>query len=885
MRKVFHSPKRQALCKKFLPPQKKEEKEILMKNIIAKKRAALQALGNMGSDQQNPQKLSEADKAIISKAQAMQNLSQAVVNEEVLQPAIPKGAALKAQAMASLSQVPVNQEVVQPAMPEGAAKKAEAMASLAQVVASQEVLQPALPQGVVKKAQALASLAQIPAGTVEQGKPGIATEAAIRLAASQDALSKIEPKADTPKSFHEEDQARARVQTALEGLGKNEIKNESVHILKNSLNGGEMAPDMAARFDQPRWQNGCYSLQNMVPLPTGGITKRPGFEKMGYALGQSRLVPFIFSSTEARILEFYPCGSGAGMRVWLPNGYCIATDILIPISSASYLPDICFCQSRDVVWYAHPTCPPGKIMRLKDDQWQQQTLDFQPKVQAPVIQELFGGGDNTQAYYGPFSTYYYVVTAIDPETSQESRPSAAAKIENTKTLSASSWHIAVKFQPVPSVREYRIYRREFNSYGFVGRVSYEENEAIPEVITFLDKAYSPDTEDAPMDYRNHFGKTNCYPSLVFMHQQRLGFAASYAKPLTIWLSPTADFETMGASIPPEDDDAIEVTLAAPQANAILWTVSDAAGLVVGTEGGEWILKSTEGSALTPKDLSFLPQSWHGSQAGLQPVRAGGTILYAQRGGIAVREIGYSYQDDKYISADLSLLARHILRHNPITSWCWQPEPYGIVWCALRDGTIAALTYLREHDVVAWHRHKTAGKVLSLASIPGIDGNWQVWAIVQRNNLTQVERLRSFPQTSPVPADNFLDDQSTYEARCIPCLAEIQTNNGNSALQVKKINAVKFRVINSKPFKVRALGQNNNQQSSYKNNIFNGNAPLNVPARPDASNLATIADWHCPLAAGFREFAQIEIILDGPDPVTILGLSATCEIATEGGGQL
>ena len=43
---------------------------------------------------------------------------------------------------------------------------------------------------------------------------------------------------------------------------------------------------------------------------------------------------------------------------------------------------------------------------------------------------------------------------------------------------------------------------------------------------------------------------------------------------------------MAASVPPKDDDAMEVTLAATQANRIVWLQPDRTSLAFGTEGSE-----------------------------------------------------------------------------------------------------------------------------------------------------------------------------------------------------------------------------------------------------------------------------------------------------------
>ncbi|MCM1237030.1 MAG: hypothetical protein NC489_43700, partial [Ruminococcus flavefaciens] len=56
----------------------------------------------------------------------------------------------------------------------------------------------------------------------------------------------------------------------------------------------------------------------------------------------------------------------------------------------------------------------------------------------------------------------------------------------------------------------------------------------------------------------------------------------------------------------------------------------------------------------------------------------------------------------------------------------------------------------------------------------------------------------------------------------------------------------------------------------------------VPAR--GAGFVSEAVWHCPTGSGYREDARIELIFDGPDPVTVNGLLITCEIADLAGGE-
>lgn len=74
---------------------------------------------------------------------------------------------------------------------------------------------------------------------------------------------------------------------------------------QNVLNGGEISPLLRGRVDQPRYSTGAREMSNFVPMPQGGVTRRPGTRYLGTALGDDgRLVPFVFSATQGRMLEF-----------------------------------------------------------------------------------------------------------------------------------------------------------------------------------------------------------------------------------------------------------------------------------------------------------------------------------------------------------------------------------------------------------------------------------------------------------------------------------------------------------------------------------------------------------------------------------------------------
>ena len=96
----------------------------------------------------------------------------------------------------------------------------------------------------------------------------------------------------------------------------------SVTVMQNNFNGGELSPLMGARTDQARYGNGCSRLRNMVVFPHGPATRRPGFEFLGRCAtdtGRVRLVPFIFNTEQTFVLEF----SHQKMRVWNNGGLVV----------------------------------------------------------------------------------------------------------------------------------------------------------------------------------------------------------------------------------------------------------------------------------------------------------------------------------------------------------------------------------------------------------------------------------------------------------------------------------------------------------------------------------------------------------------------------------
>lgn len=157
----------------------------------------------------------------------------------------------------------------------------------------------------------------------------------------------------------------------------------------NSFNAGELSPYLYAREDVDKYQAGCQELENFVPLPYGGVSRRPSIEYISNTKDNKeiRLFPFTFNVEESFMLEIGNTGtdSTTGYFRFYKNGQ--------PISIAgnggifevghnylsSEINDLKFTQSADVLFIVHPNHPVSTLTRTSaqnDTSWQFSEYDF-----------------------------------------------------------------------------------------------------------------------------------------------------------------------------------------------------------------------------------------------------------------------------------------------------------------------------------------------------------------------------------------------------------------------------------------------------------------------------------------------------------------------------
>lgn len=476
---------------------------------------------------------------------------------------------------------------------------------------------------------------------------------------------------------------------------------------QSSFTAGELSPSLTVRVDLARYGTGCGLLENMLVHPHGGASKRNGLRFLADLGGKARLMPFVFSNSETYVLAW----TEKKLSFFTSQGQVLDSkgrpySIVTPFSYET-AKKLAFVQSADVVYLVCEDFPPYKLSRFSHDSWKLEQVDFSPKVPAPsglsaqlhdvrTEGEISGDGSGRR-------NWLFVVTQIG-ETGEESLPSEPCSVEGPENLRQTCYP-KLTWTKCENATEYRIYQEKNGKYGYIGSSLTESFDA---------KNIAPDMTDCPPDGYQPFGKDN-YPSCVCFYQQRLVFAGTKTKPQTLWFSRTGNFESFTRSSPTKADDAMEITIAGNEVSRIVWLVS-LRTLLVGTGGTEWEVKSS-GGALTASDVSLVPQSYRGSSP-LPALIVGNSVLHVNRTHRELRDLMYDFGTDSYAGSDHAVLARHLFENHSITDWAYQQSPDSIIWCIRDDGVLLGHTYLREHEVFAWHRHQTQGKFLSLCALPG-----------------------------------------------------------------------------------------------------------------------------------------------------------------------
>ena len=326
----------------------------------------------------------------------------------------------------------------------------------------------------------------------------------------------------------------------------------------------------------------------------------------------------------------------------------------------------------------------------------------------------------------------YAVQAIASDGVSTSLLSNSVSILNNLDVPGSFNTIA--WDAVAGAQSYDVFKQFNGLWGFIGTT---------QTLSFVDNNIAPDMSITPGIPDTVFAGAGNYPGAVCYFQQRRCFGGSTNGPDNAWMSNSGTESMFSYSLPSQDTDRISFRVAALQADVIQHLVP-MLQLILLTSQSEFALVPGGSTAITPTSIAVNPQSYIGASS-VQPTIINTSMVYAAARGGHVREMGYAWTVNGYMTGDLSLRAAHLFDGLSIVDQAYSKAPWPIVWFVSSSGQLLGFTYIPEEQVGAWHEHDTQGTFESICCVA--EGSEDVlYAVINRTVASQtvryVERMAS-----------------------------------------------------------------------------------------------------------------------------------------------
>ena len=564
------------------------------------------------------------------------------------------------------------------------------------------------------------------------------------------------------------------------------------------FSGGECSPSLFGRVDLDRYRTMLRTCRNGIVHPQGGWSNRAGTKMIVETKngGEARAVKFIFSETQAYVLEFgdYYVRFCTDRAQILSGG--VAYEVATPYPIADVF-DLQFEQSADTIYITHPLYQQRTLSRYSDTDWrielyvandgpfldentdESSTITLSAATGTGVLMTAAKDVFTTTNVGGLWKVTHYV--AASKSTTAFAAPGYSAAISCFTTwrlITHGTWTGAITVEKssdagvtwtalasFSSANDFNANTSgtedpSINLKAFLVRVNCTAltsgtanvdistdahyNDGIARITSFnTTKQVAVTILDPMVSIASSFtwaegawSDRRGWPRISRFYLDRLVFAGTTYQPMTEWMSMAGNYTSFRRNtITLLASDGITTSLTSRQLNAINGMLPFKRLLFL-TSGATWSVGPLNGSALGPTTVDQEVEEYYGS-SGVAPVTIGNEAIYAQNFGRTVRSTVFQLQYNGFSGSDINVLSRHLTDNRKIICMDYQQSPDSIVWMACDDGVVLGLTYLKEQDVCAWHRHDTDGDIESLCVIPG-EHQDEVWMVVNRPNGRYIE---------------------------------------------------------------------------------------------------------------------------------------------------
>ena len=586
---------------------------------------------------------------------------------------------------------------------------------------------------------------------------------------------------------------------------------ETAYIIQPSFATGEVSTEVANRVDLDKYASALLQAKNAYIRPYGTVYKRGGSIYCGEAKYPDKKVFLHNFTTKGK--EFLLEIGHLYIRIWDGDTYT-GIELATPYTEDD-LSELRFCQSADVMYIASGNYPVYTLNHYSDTDWRVARFEFSPPYFDSVLTTVVEDGSDETIITPSATTGTITLTASKSFFTQSKVKgwlkltheisSTTLHLEGQGTTNAviigGSWKIIthgtwtgkVTIQKKignngtwKSFREYS--SSDDNNISESGTVDEEDvwmrvistgsdckvdltaigytkegwvqitsvssaTQATGEVKKTLGAATKADTY-AWGSWDEEYG----YPQTVCFFQDRLCFAATRKQPFMLWMSRSGDYpnfsvEKVSGTV--TDDSAIALSVVTRNQSSVkhLLAVKD---MMVLTDGNELTISGSD--TVTPSKATVQLQTSRGA-SGVFPIMVGNRVIFVQRRGETVRDMGYSLESDSYNGMDLTLLAKHLMRGKTITTSAYMQEPDSRIYFVISDGTINCLAYMQDQKVYAWSHLITDGEYIAACNIEQTNEDSIYVAVkrtVNKEDKVYIERMCNQGESEDPMNYTFLD---------------------------------------------------------------------------------------------------------------------------------
>lgn len=531
-----------------------------------------------------------------------------------------------------------------------------------------------------------------------------------------------------------------------------------VHPLIKSFSAGEISPLVFMREDLPAVQNGTKQMKNMFPDPRGAVMSRRGSKFIAmiseiYDIDAVMFIPFVYGS-DTQVLLAFVCAPNEIYKI-----YVITEDGLV--TGSNLVPDPKFEEGPAVEWtvvveynggtatFLYPgmrlqVYVPNKLLAsciaaVNSTPFNVAAGDYYVRIKGSCSRPtgFTAAAPTLQIIDNATSTILDTLTAvIDAAGNFDTTISLnLASLTAVRLYLALSCNTDANFEgeSIVAIVEEVIIRNTVDSTNV-------EHDIPPSVLPSIQGEMLPgantmylvgDGTIVPkyIDYNETtdtwtFGNVSFtsqpaawvalnYPSMVTFFQGRSWWAGVAAAKETIWASKSAAYADMTTGT--LADSALSYTLT--RKGAIRW-LKGANNLVVGTTNTEYIITSESG-LIAADGGSNTPQARAQSKTGsgnVDAVDLGNRVLFVNGSRSRVFDMGYKWEEDKWIARDISFISEHLLSSEKIRYLALLNSPERKIAVLTHSGKLFMAIYDDLNSIIGWCQHPVSRSFLTMTVI-------------------------------------------------------------------------------------------------------------------------------------------------------------------------